>query len=90
MGDFFGFRKMISTEFIKVVYAVGATILTFGGLIIILFGPSVDSSSLKIGVLVVIVGNLVWRMTCEGAIVFYRIHDTLESINRKIGNQVDL
>ena len=90
MGDFFGFRKMISTGFIKAVYAVGAAILTFGGLIMILFGSSVDSSSLKIGVLAVTVGNLAWRMICEGVIVFYRIHDTLESINCKIGNQVDL
>ena len=90
MRNFFGFRKMISTGFIKAVYAVGAAILTFGGLIMILFGPSVDSSSLKIGVLTVTVGNLAWRMICEGAIVFYRIHDTLESINCKIGNQADL
>ena len=90
MRDFFGFRKMITTGFIKAVYVVGAAILTFGGLIMILFGPSADSLSLKIGVLAVTIGNLVWRMICEGAIVFYRIHDTLESINCKIGNQVDL
>lgn len=90
MEDFFEFRKMISTGFIKVVYGIGATILTLGGLIMILFGPSGDGSILKTGILAVTVGNLAWRMICEASIVFYRIHDTLESINYKIGNQVDL
>jgi hypothetical protein len=40
---------------------------------------------LALGIAILTLGNLVWRLECEGTIVFFRIHDFLASIDDSIG-----
>ena len=35
------------------------------------------------GILVLLVGNLVWRMMCEGAILLFSLHELLVSIDTR-------
>jgi hypothetical protein len=75
MKEFFDFRKMISNMIIKILYVLGALALTIGG-IVMLF---IDDLILP-GIGFLILGNLLWRVICEGWILLFSIHDILGSI----------
>lgn len=93
------FKRFITPRFITVVYIIGAIILTIvsilmivGGSFMPMFGlPSELSPYLMpsgvgiviVGVLLLIFGNLFWRVWCEYLIVQFRIYDALASIDRK-------
>ncbi|NLM36913.1 MAG: DUF4282 domain-containing protein [Firmicutes bacterium] len=80
-GGFFSFQKMISGTLIKVLYIVGLLVLTIGGLVRIIQGISAESlPNLAEGLGVIILGNLFWRMACEGMIVIFSIHDAVIKI----------
>lgn len=76
MKEFFGFRKMISTVFIKILYVVGALVLTIGGIVM----PFIDDEWILPGIGAVILGNLVWRVLCEGWILLFSMHEILGKI----------
>jgi hypothetical protein len=85
MGGFFSFEKLISADFIRALYYVGAGLITMGGIFVILgIGGGFDIPipvNMKIqGVIVLIVGNLIWRILCEGWILFFRMYETLLEI----------
>jgi hypothetical protein len=43
-----------------------------------------DSSRVVLGgILLLVAGNLVWRMMCEGAILLFSLHETLVSLDDK-------
>jgi hypothetical protein len=93
------FKRFITPNVITVVYIIGAIILTIasilmiaGGSFIPMYGmPSELSPYLMpsgvgiaiVGVLLLIFGNLFWRVWCEYLIVQFRIYDALASIDRK-------
>lgn len=77
MKDFFGFRKMVSSTLIKFIYIVGMIFLTIAG-IYMLFG------NVLLGLGIIIIGNLLWRVVCEGWIVLFSIHDILGSVERSL------
>ena len=79
MKDFLEFRKMISIQIIKILYVVGAVAITIGGIVMLFVGDNL--ALLGIGVL--IIGNLLWRVICEGWIIVFSIHDILSSIESK-------
>lgn len=37
-----------------------------------------------LGILVIIVGNLIWRLVCETAIIFFRMNKQLGMINQEL------
>lgn len=76
MRDFFGFRKMISTLIIKILYVIGTLILTIGGIAL----PFIKDDLILPGIGALILGNLFWRIICEGWILLFSIHDILGSI----------
>ena len=78
-GGFFGFATMISTTLIKVVYAIGMCLITISGILVI-FNNSNNTDqglSVLIGLGIIVVGNLIWRLVCEISILFFRIHEEL-------------
>ena len=96
--EFFSFRTMISTNFlIKFIYVLGMLGLSIGGLIIIVQAIQrtghrryygYGSSDILIGILagigVITIGNLLWRITCEGWILLFSMHDILGSIEGEL------
>ncbi len=88
-GDFFSFRKMITPQFIQVIYIIGAALITFGG-IGMMFNGQRDSgygsnpfSGFGVGLIVIAAGNLFWRIWCEFIIVIFRVNQSLKSIDEK-------
>jgi hypothetical protein len=91
-GGFFSFRKMISPTLIKILYVLGMVVITAYGVyvtwqawdVVVRFGQFGDRQvlSLGTGLVVIVVGNLAWRLICEGAILAFSIHEVLVSIER--------
>jgi len=86
-AEYFAFRELVTPQLIKVIYIVGACFITAAGLLSILSpgtlneydaGPLLTRFS---GILVLLVGNLVWRMMCKGAILLFSPHELLVSID---------
>jgi len=77
LGDFFSFRLMASPVLIKIIYSIGAAVLTVAGIeICIEKGP--------MGVLFIVLGNLLWRIICEGMILLFSVHEILSSIENEL------
>lgn len=66
--DYFMFRRMLATALMKVVYILGAFGLTVGGLVAL-------RSDTALALLALTVGNVIWRLLCEGVIVIFSIHE---------------
>lgn len=88
-AEYFAFRELVTPQLIKVVYIVGACFITSAGLVSILspetlneydVGPILSRLG---GVFLLLVGNLVWRMMCEGAILLFSLHELLVSIDTR-------
>lgn len=76
--DFLSFRKMVSMSILKLLYILGALGITIGG-IVTLFRESIWQ-----GLIVIVIGNLVWRVVCELWILLFSIHKTLVSIEENL------
>lgn len=86
MSDYFAFRKMITPALIKALYVIGALSISVVGLITF-FTKSGDKTlgingGPLIGILLLVVGNLVWRVYCELVIIFFSIHERLVGIEK--------
>lgn len=90
-AEYFAFRELVTPQLIKVVYLVGACFITAAGILSIVApgaleeyegGPIVTRLG---GIAVLLVGNLVWRMMCEGAILLFSLHEMLVSIDMRVG-----
>ena len=90
-AEYFAFRELVTPQLIKVVYIVGACFITAGGLLSILAPdrlPEYEAGPMLTrlgGIAVLLVGNLVWRMMCEGAILLFSLHELLVSIDTRAG-----
>ena len=86
-AGYFAFRELVTPHLIKVVYMVGAGLLTAAGVLSIvspdtLSGYADDPTRTRLaGILLLSGGNLVWRMLCEGAILLFSLHEILVSID---------
>jgi hypothetical protein len=83
VADFFTFRMFITRPFIKVIYVLGALAITVMS-ILAMFGvgaAQTTGSTVLYGLLALIVGNLMWRVWCEAAIIFFSMYDVLKSVD---------
>lgn len=82
-ADFFSFKMFITRPFIKIIYVIGAVLLTIGSIASMILGVSTYGGGMAIiySLLMLILGNIGWRITCEVWIVFFRMHDILKSID---------
>lgn len=78
LGGFFSFQFMISSKLIQIIYILGAVGITVASVV------SMSGRSFWIGILGIIVGNLVWRLVCETAIIFFRMNEQLGLINQEL------
>lgn len=94
MKDFFVFRTMISAGLIKVIYPLGILALfALVGASLFAVPKTKDSISSAFpiiplltwdhAVMILLFGNIGWRVFCEQMILLFAIH---ESLNRQGGN----
>lgn len=83
LGDFFAFRTMISSKMIRLMYVLGMLAVTFYGFTV-MFSDSYSwmygDIQWMVGLGILILGNLFWRVACESMILFFSINDILASI----------
>lgn len=78
INDFLSFRLMISGLLMKAAYLLGA-----GGITLASIVAMVAFNSFIAGLILLVLGNVIWRVTCEGMILLGNIHDLLVSIEKQ-------
>ena len=76
--DFVKFKKLYITTIIKVTYLVGAIFLTLYSFTLI------GTSSFVAFLLVLLLGNLLLRVTYEFSLVLLSIHENIVEMNQKL------
>ena len=93
MERYFSFTEMISTSIIKGLHNIGCLAITLGGIAAVFTGffgsYRVKFEVVMIGFAVLIFGNLLWRLICEAWILFFRIHESLVSIEHNTSGGQD-
>lgn len=94
LEDFFAFRKLISVGLIRGVYVLGMIGISISGILAIIgsiearrgfFGDgTVMWGGILWGLAVLIFGNLLWRIFCEGLILLFNLHEVLVSIKTRV------
>ncbi len=88
MNDFFGFKTMVSTIIVKVVYILGVFNLFLGGIVAIFIPEEYGMPhNILIGIGIIVIGNLAWRLLCEGIILIFSIHESLQSIEKNLSGK---
>lgn len=90
MGSYFSFERMITPGFVKVVYFLGFIAITVAGVALAVWaGMQLNDATIDrllgwryvaVGVALVLVGNIVWRVFCELWVVLFGIHAELVSV----------
>jgi hypothetical protein len=88
--SYLNFSKMITPKILVVLYWLGAATITLSGLAVC-FMPSftplysrtsgIDAINFVIGVAIIVIGNIDWRILCEYLIVQFKILDNVKEIN---------
>ena len=76
MSDFFNFKKMITPEIIKIIFGIETFLFLLLGLKIWISGSS-------IGFVIIILGIVISRVSCEVLIVIFSINESLREISKK-------
>jgi hypothetical protein len=94
MAGYFSFRKVITTYFVRTIYALGFIVLTLAGLGLAAWaGLRLNDAIIptRTGVYLIaagagiaLVGNLVWRMICEFWLLLFNMHTLLASIENQM------
>lgn len=93
--DFLNFKMFITTTFMKIIYVIGAIIITLGSFVLMVgfsvpslyYSLSLGAGGALAGLALLIFGNLGWRLLCEAIIVVFSIHDRIVSIDSKLGSE---
>jgi hypothetical protein len=85
---------MITTTFVKAIYFLGFVALTAAGVALAVWsGMQLNDATISralgwryvaVGVALVVVGNIVWRVSCELWVVLFGIHSELVSIRHAL------
>jgi hypothetical protein len=88
--QFFTFRHMVTPALIQMIYAVGLvgitliSLLVMAGAVLPATGLTVSLNGIITGLLLLTLGNLIWRLVCEKIILSFRIHDALVAIEDQL------
>ena len=86
-GGYWSFDKMVSGSLIKVLYVLGALAITIFSVIMLINGSQaryVGSTVILLALVYLVLGNLFWRIVCEGIIIIFKIFEKLNQIELKI------
>jgi hypothetical protein len=88
MSAYLSFKKFITTGFIMVIYILGAIAITIVSILLMVSSGlniyGLSGFGVILGVLLLIFGNLFWRILCEYMVVQFRIYTELIEINRTL------
>jgi len=87
MGDILAFRRMITPIIIQIVFWIGIVGILVLGIAAIVDGISNESDVgevIVVGVLILILGPIIWRVFCEILILTFRIIETLADLRNII------
>ena len=87
MSEYLAFKRFITPTFIMVIYILGAVVITIGSILLMVFGAGYGGAAVGIilGIVMLILGNLAWRILCEYWVVQFRIYEEIASLNRRLG-----
>lgn len=89
IGEFFAFQIMLSGVLVKISYIIGMVLISLWGIVmtfsVIDFGIGAKRQFVE-GVFILLLGNIMWRLICESAVVLFEIHKSLISIDKKMKN----
>ena len=77
---FLNFGILMSKSLIIVLFYIGVVAIVFAGIKLI------DEHQEVTGIAVLILGVLLWRIVCEGAIVIFNIHDYTRDMHYKLSS----
>jgi len=77
---FASFDKMLTPTIIQVIFWVGVVFFVLLGLISMFDG----GIAVITGILTILLGPLFVRVYCEMLIIFFKIHDAMNSLNDKV------
>lgn len=77
MKDYLLFRKMITPVIIQIIFWVGTIITVIYGLCIIIL-----EKEEIFGLMVIVLGPVLWRIYCELMIVIFQINNNLAAIRK--------
>jgi len=82
--EFLSFRKFISPIVIKILYILGVIVIVLGSLYMMLSGKGFGGfiTNFFIGLLGLIFGNLMWRVSCEMMMLLFSINDGVKKLNK--------
>jgi len=80
LGDFLSFRYMITPPLVQVIYVLVTVIITIAGLVTML-SDAPNAGPLP-GLLIIVFGNLLWRVYMELVMLFFRINEGIQGIER--------
>jgi len=87
-SDFFSFRQMIALQIMQVLYVLVAIVITVWALVLVFTGGDTFGGIGRTGGLLLLVfGNIFWRVWCELLIVMFRINKTLNSVDENTKRQ---
>jgi len=81
MNNFFAFREMISLTLIKFIYIAGIVAVIGWGISLIING---GIANIIAGIVVLIFGNLFWRICCESWILFFSMHELIKKTEKHL------
>jgi len=86
---FFSFNKIISVKLIQIIYLIGFVIINLIAILFLVnyFLPYFFlfyETSILLSISIFLIGNLFWRLICEGWILFFKMYE----INYKILNEI--
>lgn len=100
LKQFLSFRYMVTGNLMKVIYCLGLGGITFFSLFLLLsgFGTALQANnsffggaalaaglwSMFMGGVILVVGNLLWRIACETWVVLFSMHEIMGSMERSL------
>lgn len=98
IADYFAFRKLVTPYLIKEFYKLGVFIISLLSIIAVIAPHLIErtgyqgtsAAMVTIGAIIFfILGNLIWRMICESAILIFSLHEVIVSLDDKARTFVD-
>jgi hypothetical protein len=86
LSDFISFRYLITPAFVTVIYVIGVVVIVLIALGAVFSGSSGSgggAGGILAAILILIFGNLYWRIILEFVMVLFRMNDSLKSIDRR-------
>jgi hypothetical protein len=79
LGDYLSFKALITPVLIQVIFWIGILAIVISGLLAMIGGQFLG------GLLMILLGPLLWRFYCELIIIGFKINDGVQTLVRQNG-----